>query len=253
MGTLKGLFFDLDGVIVESERDGHRVAFNKTFKEFGYSFQWGVDEYQELIKISGGKERMRFYLHSQGFAEGVSPEALDDLVQRMHNFKTGEFIKLIESGELPLRPGVRRIMQEANASGLVIGICTTANQRAAHAVVDSLLAEIRVSLIIAGDMVANKKPDPDVYEMALSLSGLAPDQCIVFEDSRNGLMAAMAAGLRVIITKSVYTQDEDFTGADLVLTSLGDLDGEESRLVFSKKELGIDRVLCLGQIRDYFS
>ncbi|MFZ3070955.1 MAG: HAD-IA family hydrolase [Anaerolineaceae bacterium] len=253
MDRLKGLFFDLDGVIIESEKDGHRIAFNKTFQNFGYSFQWDVNEYQELIKISGGKERMKYYFNAKGLVGNKNPEELDDLIRKMHNYKTEEFIALIEKGNLPLRPGVKRVMKKANELGLIIGICTTADKRTAHAVANNLLAEIELGFIIAGDMVANKKPDPEIYNLALETSGLTADQCVVFEDSRNGLLAAKAAGLRVIITPSVYTENEDFSEADLIVTSLGDCDGEKSMLLYSAKDIAVNGELRVEQIRNLFA
>src|SRR5512136_841240 len=126
--ALRGIFFDQDGVIIDTERDGHRVAFNQTFREFGYQFQWDVEEYHALLQVGGGKERMKHYLHTKGFGVSVPPEAETDLI------KTAIFIELIESGRLPLRPGVKRLMQEAAEQGVKLGICTTSDEKAAHAI-----------------------------------------------------------------------------------------------------------------------
>jgi HAD superfamily hydrolase (TIGR01509 family) len=217
---LKAVFFDQDGVIIDTERDGHRVAFNRTFKEFGFDVEWGVEEYHELLQVGGGKERMRHYLHTKGFGAAVEDE--DDLIKRLHARKTDIFIELIESGELPPRPGVRRLMREINEAGLALGVCTTSNERAADAVARSVLSDIRFDFILAGDVVSRKKPDPAIYLLALQRTGLTPDQCIVVEDSRNGVLAAKAAGLHVICTVTGYTESEDVSDADLVVSCLGD-------------------------------
>lgn len=127
MAEIKAIIFDQDGVIIETERDGHRVAFNKTFKEFDFEFEWDEDYYHKLLQIAGGKERMRHHLHTQGFGIEVKPEEEDDLIKTMHKRKTEIFIKLIKEGALPLRPGIKRIMKEAINSGLKVGICTTSN------------------------------------------------------------------------------------------------------------------------------
>ncbi|MEE8120614.1 MAG: HAD family hydrolase, partial [Anaerolineales bacterium] len=153
MAEIKAVFFDQDGVIIDTERDGHRVAFNQTFKDFGYDFEWDVGYYHELLQVAGGKERMKHHLRTQGFGVEVKPEEVDELIIRMHKHKTGVFVGLIESGDLPLRPGVKRLMKEVNDAGLILGICTTSNERAAQAVVGGMLSEIKFEFVLAGDIV----------------------------------------------------------------------------------------------------
>ena len=141
MAALEALIFDQDGVLADTERDGHRVAFNQAFEEFGLPFSWDVPLYGELIHVGGGKERMRHYLHTKGFGAKVKPEEEDELIKAMHKKKTQTFIELIESGALPLRPGVRRIMEEAADLGLTLGGCTTSNERAARAIAVAALGD----------------------------------------------------------------------------------------------------------------
>jgi len=251
--TIKALIFDQDGVIIDTERDGHRVAFNQTFKEFGYDFEWDVEKYHELLQVAGGKERMRHYLHTEGFGVEVKPEEEDDLIRRMHKRKTEIVIGLIESGKLPLRPGVKRLMQEANDRGLTLGICTTSNERAAHAVAYNILKDIRFDFVLAGDVVSKKKPDPEIYNLALERTGLKPEECIVIEDSRNGVLAAKAAGMNVVATTNVYTEQEDLSEADIVVTCLGDPDGEKGELKQGGEGLDYNGVLHLDQLVRYFA
>ncbi len=230
MGTIKGIFFDQDGVIIDTERDGHRVAFNETFKDFGYEFSWSVDEYHQLLQIAGGKERMRHYLHTRGFGVEVRPEEEDELIRTLHKHKTEIFVERIESGALPLRSGVKRIMEAVNEAGLILGICTTSNVRAAKAVANGILADVKFDFVLAGDVVQKKKPDPEIYNLALERTGLQPEEVIVFEDSHNGVEAAKAAGLYVVATTNGYTEGEDLSQADLIVTTLGDPDGEKGAL-----------------------
>ena len=253
MTEIKAVLFDQDGVIIDTERDGHRVAFNQTFKEFGYDFEWDVDEYHELLQVAGGKERMRHYLHTRGFGVEVKPEEEDELIKAMHKVKTQRFVELIESGELPLRPGVRRLMQEVMDAGLTLGVCTTSNERAARAVAYRILKEIKFDFVLAGDVVSKKKPDPEIYNLALEKTGLKPEECIVIEDSRNGVLAAKAAGMHVVATTNVYTEKEDLHEADLVMTCLGDLDGEKGELKQGGESLDYAGVLHLDQLMAYFS
>ena len=253
MAEIKGFFFDQDGVIIDTEKDGHRVAFNKTFDHFGFDFQWSVDEYHQLLQVGGGKERMRHYLHTKGFGVEVSPEEVDQLIKDMHQYKTDTFIALIENGELPLRPGVKRMMKDINEMGLILAVCTTSNQRSARAVAGNMLKEIQFDFILAGDVVSKKKPDPEIYHLALEKSGLAPEQCIVIEDSHNGVAAAKAAGMHVVATTNFYTQNEDLSQADIIVTCLGDPDGEKGELKSEATDLGFDGVLTADQLVSYFS
>ncbi len=253
MAEIKAVFFDQDGVIIDTERDGHRVAFNQTFKDFGYDFEWDVGYYHELLQVAGGKERMKHHLHTQGFGVEVKPEEVDELIIRMHKHKTGVFVELIESGDLPLRPGVKRLMKEVNDAGLILGICTTSNERAAQAVVGGMLSEIKFEFVLAGDIVDNKKPDPEIYNLALEKTGVKPEECVVIEDSRNGVLAAAAAGLNIVATTNIYTASENLSDADIIVTSLGDPDGEKGTLKKGGEGLDYDGVLRLDQLLVYFS
>jgi HAD superfamily hydrolase (TIGR01509 family) len=252
--AIKGIFFDQDGVIIDTERDGHRVSFNKTFEHFGFDFEWGVEEYHELLQIAGGKERMKHYLHTKGFGKEVKPEDEEELIKSLHKHKTTYFIEMLEGGELPLRPGIKRFMLEGMQAGLKLAVCTTSEMRSAEAVTQKILKDITFAVVLAGDMVTKKKPDPEIYNMALEKTGLTPNEAVVIEDSRNGVLAAKAAGLRVVATTNGYTEKEDLSDADIIVTMLGDPDGEKGKL--SKGDAGklnYDGVLTVAQVMAYFA
>ncbi|OGO61483.1 MAG: hypothetical protein A2032_06975 [Chloroflexi bacterium RBG_19FT_COMBO_49_13] len=253
MGKIKAIFFDQDGVIIDTERDGHRVSFNMTFKEFGFTDEWSVDYYHELLQIAGGKERMKHHLQTRGFSKPVAPEQVDDLIKDMHKRKTALFVELIETGKLPLRPGIHRFMKEAMDAGLKIGVCTTSNEQAAKAITGKILSDIKFDIILAGDVVSKKKPDPEIYNLALSQTGLKPDEVIVVEDSKNGVLAAKAANTHVIVTTNYYTEKEDVGSGDIIVTCLGDTAGEKGRLTKGDESLKFDGVLHINQVVDYFS
>jgi HAD superfamily hydrolase (TIGR01509 family) len=253
MAQIKALIFDQDGVIIDTERDGHRVAFNQAFEEFGYGFEWDVEKYHELLQVAGGKERMKHYLHTEGFGAKVEPEDEDQLIKDMHKFKTAKFVELIESGQLPLRPGVKRLMQEAMDLGLILGVCTTSNERSARAVAYGILKDIKFDFVLAGDVVSRKKPDPEIYNLALERTGLKPEECIVVEDSRNGVLAAAAAGMNIIATTNIYTESEDLSDAAIIVTTLGEPDGVKGELKAGGEGLAFDGVVYLGKLIDYFS
>lgn len=237
MSQIKAFIFDQDGVIVDTERDGHRVAFNQAFAEFGLDVAWGVEEYHQLLQVGGGKERLKYFLQTSGFGVEIPPNEAPELILRLHRRKTDLFIERIESGALPLRPGVRRIMEEAAGLGLTLGVCTTSNERAARAISRGLLAGIPFQFVLAGDVVAAKKPDPAIYLLALEKGGLQPNQCVVFEDSHIGAVAAKAAGMHVVATTNLYTENEDLSMADVVVTCLGEADGPHAEVRSGGREL----------------
>ena len=252
MGKIKAFFFDQDGVIIDTEKDGHRVSFNMTFKEFGFTDEWSVEYYHELLQIAGGKERMKHHLQTKGFSKPIRPEEVDELVKAMHKRKTALFVELIESGELPLRPGIRRFMHEAMDAGLKVCVCTTSNEQSAKAITEKILSDIKFDVVLAGDVVEKKKPDPAIYNLALSMTGLDPDEVMVVEDSRNGVLAAKAAHTNVIVTTNPYTENEDLGSGDIIVSCLGDEDGEKGNLIKAGISLKFNGVLHIKDLLTYF-
>jgi HAD superfamily hydrolase (TIGR01509 family) len=222
MDGMEALLFDCDGVIVDTERDGHRLAFNQAFMKKGLDLEWDVETYGRLLRIGGGKERMRHYFGENGYPRGTGDK--DSFIRELHELKTALFMEIIRTGKLPLRPGVARLMEEAHDRGVRLAVCSTSNEKAVRNIVEVLLGEkIRSSIsIFAGDMAGKKKPDPEIYNLTVKMMKLSPGRCMVVEDSRNGLLAAMAAGLHCIITRSHYTRREDFSGADAIFSDLGE-------------------------------
>jgi HAD superfamily hydrolase (TIGR01509 family) len=224
------LIFDCDGVLADTERDGHLPAFNQTFAEFGVPVRWSDADYAQKVKIGGGKERMRSILTTDIARQldlPENPEAWGDTLLAWHKRKTAIYTERVAAGVLPGRPGIRRITEEAAAAGWTLAVASTsadASVRAVleHAVGTDLAARFAV---FAGDIVPAKKPAPDIYLHALAELGSAPADTLVIEDSANGLRAARAAGLTTLVTVSSYTVEEDFDGAALVVSSLGDPDG----------------------------
>jgi HAD superfamily hydrolase (TIGR01509 family) len=220
---MKAIIFDCDGVLADTERDGHRVAFNKAFEEKGFPIEWNVELYGELLAVAGGKERMRHYFNNYGWPQGIADK--DALIKELHKLKTDNFMDIIESGQLPLRPGVARFVDEAIAADIILAICSTSHEQAVNLVAEVLLGPERkahFSAILAGDVVSKKKPDPEIYNLASERLSLNPSECVVIEDTHIGLLAAKAAGMRCVVTTNGYSENEDFTEADLVVSELGD-------------------------------
>ncbi|CAB4280636.1 unnamed protein product [Prunus armeniaca] len=235
------LLFDCDGVLVDTEKDGHRISFNDTFKEKELGVTWDVDLYGELLKIGGGKERMTAYFNKTGWPENApkSEEERKAFVASLHKRKTELFMALIEKKLLPLRPGVAKLIDQALAEGVKVAVCSTSNEKAVSAIVTFLLGPERAEKIkiFAGDVVPRKKPDPAIYVLAANTLGVDPSSCVVIEDSGIGLAAAKAAGMKCIVTKSGYTANEDFLNADAVFDFIGDPPEERFDLAFCRSLL----------------
>jgi HAD superfamily hydrolase (TIGR01509 family) len=222
---LQALIFDIDGTLADTERDGHRVAFNTAFKEAGLPWNWDTHLYGELLKVTGGKERMAHYAREH-IPELAAREGFGDLIRKLHALKTSHYVHLVMAGAIPLRPGVRRIIEEARKAGLRLAIATTTSPENVSALLHSSLshdAERWFDVIGAGDIVPAKKPAPDIYLWVLERLGLPAADCLAIEDSEHGLRSALAAGIPTVVTCNEYTKDQDFTGAAEVLPDLGSI------------------------------
>ena len=220
----RALIFDCDGVLADTELDGHLVAFNQTFAEFGCGFTWTPQEYRELLKVGGGKERMLAYAiqHPELDFLGTKP---DLVVKELHKRKSELYVELVEAGALPARPGIRRIIHEALEAGWQVAVASTSALESVTAVLRAVTDPAdfaRVSGIFAGDVVPAKKPAPDIYLLAARELGLNPEGIVVVEDSESGAKAAANAGLRHLVTVSYFTGEDPFPAASTVVSSLGD-------------------------------
>jgi HAD superfamily hydrolase (TIGR01509 family) len=221
------LIFDCDGVLADTERDGHLVAFNGAFADLGMTTRWSVERYGELLAIGGGKERLRM-LRSEASVDPVIPDSdaeFDAFVADLHRIKTARFIDIVESGGLPGRPGVARIVHEALDAGWTLAVASTSAESSVRAVLRSVVGEAdaaRFAGVFAGDIVAHKKPAPDIYLHAVELLGADLDDTLVVEDSSVGATASATAGLATLVTVSGFTAGEEFPAAAAVVTALGD-------------------------------
>lgn len=226
MGELRALIFDVDGTLADTERDGHRVAFNRAFAEVGLNWDWSVLLYGDLLAIAGGKERIGFYINEYR-PDFEPPTDLDKFIADLHAIKTRYYQQLVAEGAIPLRRGVKRLLKEAREQGMRLAIATTAALPNVTALLEHTLGSDSPSwfeVIAAGDIVPAKKPAPDVYHYVLEAMGLEARDCLVFEDSNHGFAASSQAGLKTVVTVNPYTRNQDFSGALLVLNHLGEPD-----------------------------
>lgn len=224
---LKALIFDVDGTLAETERDGHRPAFNQAFADAKLDWNWSVEQYGELLEVSGGKERIRAFVQ-QSQPNFVLPNEFTDLnalIKHLHANKTNYYEQFAKAGKIPLRPGVERLLNEAREKDIRLAIATTTTPANVQALLENTLGSESLNwfeVIAAGDMVPKKKPAPDIFEYALAHLNLPPENCLAFEDTNNGLLSATQSGLKTIITVNDYTLDQDFSKAALVISDFGE-------------------------------
>jgi HAD superfamily hydrolase (TIGR01509 family) len=236
---IQALLFDCDGVLAETERDGHRVAYNRAIRNLGIDAEWSEEEYGELVLISGGKERLKYFFNKYP-SRFPSDKYNSELIQEIYLKKTEIFKSMANSGSLPPRSGIARIIREAHEEGLSLFVCSTSHHESVKALLSHNYGEECLewfTKLYCGDVVAKKKPAPDIYLLAKDEFNLEANRCFVIEDSRNGLLAAQSAGMHCIITQSFYTVEEDFSEADITTTCLGDPAGEQSRILKSARPI----------------
>jgi HAD superfamily hydrolase (TIGR01509 family) len=216
-GGLQAVVFDLDGTLVDSERHGHRVAFNLAFEQLDRPWRWGEEEYGELLHITGGQRRLDRYLTDQGVAE----EERRDLVPALHARKTEILNHMVEEGRIELRPGARRLLDEATGSGLAVAVATTGSRGWVDGLLRRLVTGVDFAAVVTGDDVEHRKPDPEAFVLALERLAVGADHAVVVEDSSEGLEAAAGAGLACVVVVNGYTSGHDLGGAELVVDGFG--------------------------------
>jgi HAD superfamily hydrolase (TIGR01509 family) len=251
---MKALIFDCDGVLADTERFGHLPAFNQTFQEFGLPVCWSEEEYGIKLKIAGGKERMASFLTPEFVAKvglATDPVSQKEMVADWHKFKTQTYKQMIREGRLPGRPGIRRLVQEAKDAGWALAVASTSAEESVRGVLEYVVGKDLASgfLVLAGDIVPKKKPAPDIYLLALEKLGISPDDSLVVEDSRNGLLAAIRAGVRCVVTLSSYTWEEDMSEALLVVSDLGE-PGSPMQVVANRSKARPGEYITLRDLED---
>jgi HAD superfamily hydrolase (TIGR01509 family) len=211
--------FDVDGTLVDSERHGHRVAFNRAFEEFDLPYRWDEETYGELLHVTGGRRRIEGYLAAQGVGEAERAE----LAPALHARKTEILKAMVDDGAIAVRPGVARLLEELAGEGCALAVGTTGSRDWVERLLRRLLPATSWAVVVAGDDVANRKPDPEVFLLAMEkLDVGGPGATVVVEDSAEGLAAAKAAGLRCAVVVNGYTADHDLAGVDLLLDGFGE-------------------------------
>lgn len=211
--ALRAVIFDVDGTLADTERDGHRLAFNDAFAEHGLDVEWGVAEYGRLLAITGGRRRIASDLR----ARGLGDREADELAARVHRTKTELFRDRVERGTIDARPGLSDLLADLRAAGVRLAVATTGRRSWVEPLLDRLLSGYPVEVVLTGDDVAELKPDPEVYLRALDALRLPAAEALAVEDSAIGLRAATAAGLATVVVTNGYTAEQDFATAAAVL------------------------------------
>lgn len=221
--TIRALIFDVDGTLADTE-EVHRRSFNTAFQRARLDWAWSREQYRELLRITGGKERIGAYIESQALRDGER-KALQARIPEIHADKTRIYSSVVAAGNVPLRDGVARLLKEARAAGCQLAIASTTTAANIDALLQATLGARGLDMfdvIACGDLVGTKKPAPDIYQLALRTLGVTPDEAVAFEDSVNGLRSAVDAGLWTVLTPNYWTEGGDFSDAGLLLPHLGD-------------------------------
>ncbi len=221
---LQAVIFDVDGTLADTERNGHRVAFNQAFKEFQLDWHWSSEAYGEWLAVAGGKERIRFYLqrHAPELLRQNDPEAW---IARLHQRKSEIYSERVQAGAISLRPGVARLIRELKENGIRLAIATTTSRSSLDSLITAnfhCASATLFEVIGAGDVFTHKKPAPDVYQWVLHQLQLPPTACLAIEDSSLGCLAARAADLPTLITINAYTAGDVFKDALSIVSDLGE-------------------------------
>lgn len=222
--TIKAIIFDVDGTLADTE-DGHRKSFNKAFAECGLDWDWDVALYDKLLRVTGGKERIKYFVNDF-LPNFTKPADYEGFVKNLHAVKTRHYTDMLGEGYIPLRPGIKQLMADARRLGIRLAIATTTTPENVSALLEIGLGKNWADYFAAngcGDIVPHKKPAPDIYFWVLKKLGLSAADCIALEDSENGLRSSLAAGIRTFVTKNHYTRNQDFAGATAVFDDLSDL------------------------------
>ncbi|MHB8191164.1 MAG: HAD family hydrolase [Ferrimicrobium sp.] len=218
---LEGVIFDVDGTLAETERYGHRVAYNEAFKELGYPIEWDDALYARLLQIAGGRERVEFYLRERPDIGDVNDAELDAI----HHHKSVAYAKIVKRGVITLKVGVRRLLDELRDAGVAVAIASTTTYEGLSALLEVTIGpdwSARFAALGLAEVAPRKKPDSGVYDWVVERLGSAPGALVAIEDSEIGLRAARGAGIPCLVTPSDFTHGEDFSSAQLVSDSLGD-------------------------------
>ena len=229
----RAIIFDVDGTLAETE-EAHRKAFNRAFAVAGLGWHWDRELYRKLLAVTGGKERIRYFIEDFG-GEGAPTAGRDAFIRELHAIKTGAYVDIVAGGELELRPGVRELIHAGRENGYRLAIATTTTPANIDALFSATFGDVAHELfevICAGDSVPNKKPAPDVYLKALEELDLPAASCVAIEDSRNGLLSAVAAGIPTIVAPGIYTIGEDFDEAARIVDNLSVLEFSEVEALF---------------------
>ncbi len=241
---LSAVVFDVDGTLVDSERDGHRVAFNQAFADFSLPYRWDEDVYGRLLRVTGGQRRIDRYLGEQGMGDDERAR----LAPALHRHKTEILGRMIGEGALEPRPGVARLLAELAEAGCRLGVVTTGSRGWVDPLLQRLLPGITFEVVVTGDEVAGRKPDPEGYVTALDRLGTTTADTVAVEDSYEGLVAAKAAALACVVVTNDYTADQDLAAADLVLDGFGE-PPRPARVTADPRQTGCGGVLDVGTLR----
>jgi HAD superfamily hydrolase (TIGR01509 family) len=241
----KAIFWDVDGTLAETERDGHLVAFNQAFEALDLPWRWSEERYGELLAVAGGCERLVHDMQAQKRAP-VDPSQRRALAERVHQVKNEFYARIVAGGRLPLREGVGELLKDCGRAGIPMGIVTTTSRSNVAALLRRHLGEdweSKFATVMCAEEAPIKKPHPQAYLKALEALRLEPHETVALEDAPAGIAAAQAAGVPVIVTRSHYFPAAPAQGAVAVGPSLGLCDGWRPTAHFRASRIGLSQII----------
>jgi len=242
---LKSLLWDVDGTLAETERDGHLKAFNQAFEALGVPWRWSEQRYGELLAVAGGRERLLYDMQCQALAPG-DPQKREALADRVHRLKNELYAGVVARGDLPLRDGVRELLEDCGQAGLRMGIVTTTSRSNVDILLKTHLGKdwkSKFAAVVCAHEAPQKKPHPQAYLMALEALQLRAQEAVAIEDAPAGIAAAQAAGVPAIVTRSHYFATGDFRGALAVGPSLGRVEGWHPTAAAGATRIGLEQII----------
>jgi HAD superfamily hydrolase (TIGR01509 family) len=242
---IKSLLWDVDGTLAETERDGHLIAFNQAFEALGLPWRWSEQRYGELLAVAGGRERLLHDMQCRGRGPAAAEER-HALAERVHHLKNELYARIVAGGDLPLREGVRELLQDCEGAQVQLGIVTTTSRSNVEILLKTHLGkdwESKFAAIVCAQEAPKKKPHPQAYLLALEALKLRPHEAVALEDAEAGVAAARTAGVPVIVTRSHYFAAGESQGALAVGPSLGRTDGWHPTADAHSTRIGLDQII----------
>ena len=212
MKQVKAVIFDMDGVIIDSEPIHSRVKMD-TFAHFGIPFHE-----EDLARYMGRTSNAIF-------GETLAKEGRTDIKpEDMAAYKHAHYLEILQSGEIAPVKGSVELIKSLHEAGFPLALATSSNVRVMNTVLDAFGIRPYFSSILSGGELTESKPHPAIYLISAERLGVKPAECLVIEDTTNGIMAAKRAGMNCVAYRNPHSGNQDLSLADEIVDSLSEIE-----------------------------